>query len=350
MSDAIEMIRPFWTKELEQYHKDIWKSRNITVLVCQRNTKDLIKLCLESLFRFYPDIPVLVVDDNSTDESLAYLKLKVEQYNNLSVFCRKSNYHSHGVMLHEATVEHITTKYVLMMDSDVIIERGGFIEDMLLKMEDSDVFAVGTNMIVSNAGDACAPPKNAEDELRYAHPSFSIFNRELYIKLNTPYTDHGAPCVYTMKAVQKNNLKIVSYPVDKFVSHLSGASWCVPKTIWNNDHNVFVRPLVTFLVSDINKVNDIKNLTFTDYNIIILKESSTDYVVVHDDGVHHNVNNNKFRRRFDINGEYVCEIGSSTIINNNVIDRFVNNISEIVDVEGCIFYERKYWQRNVSML
>jgi len=65
---AIDLIRPFWN-----YHRQ-WN--DITVLICQRNTKTLIQLCLESLLTYYPNIPILVVDGNSDDDSILYLRYK----------------------------------------------------------------------------------------------------------------------------------------------------------------------------------------------------------------------------------------------------------------------------------
>lgn len=42
------LVRPYGINT--QKHKEEWVKKNVTVLICQRKTKDLIQLCLESLF------------------------------------------------------------------------------------------------------------------------------------------------------------------------------------------------------------------------------------------------------------------------------------------------------------
>ena len=59
------MIRPTW--DFGDFHRNEWVKKDITVIVCERDTADITRLCLESLLRFYPDIPILIIDGGSID-------------------------------------------------------------------------------------------------------------------------------------------------------------------------------------------------------------------------------------------------------------------------------------------
>ena len=302
------MVRPFWIED--NYHKDYWKQKDITILICQRKTKNLIQLCLESLLSFYPDIPILIVDGNSQDDSTFYLQFKSMTYSNIKLWIRdKSNISdnsSHGEMMNEAIIDHITTKYILIFDSDVIIKRYGFIEGMLSQFEDPELYATGTLLLVTNKNDGCGLPENENDILFYPHPSCSIYRRDIYKTLK-PFCDHGAPCAYNLQDAMKKGWKMGSFPVDKYVMHLSGASWTIPRTIWTNDNDIFIRPFLTFIINTSNQFVLLTKQDDQDFEIITLAKETINNVVIHS-LLPIIVKNSIFDIRFHVKGEYICHI------------------------------------------
>ena len=347
----IGLVRPFDFNDRE-YHLNKWKEKNITILICQRNTNDLIRLCLESLLRFYPDIPILIVDGSSTDESIFYCKYKELIHPNIKIWIRNGR-NSHGMKMDEALKIHIKTRYVLLCDSDIIMERGGLIEDMLSEFyKDELLYAIGTLMLVTRSNYGCGTPKDENDILRYAHPSFSIYDVEKYHQLNAPFTDHGAPCVYNMMEAEKRKLNIAYYPVDKYISHLSGGSWTNPQTIWANDHNVFIRPFVTFIIRE--NIKKFQLQTDKDFDIITIGNTEDKYIVIHG-FLPTRVNNNLFGIRHNIIGEYVCFIPDKIeIIQPEFVHMIKYNAIEkkmpdemIVGGLNCI--RRILWQRRESL-
>lgn len=342
--DEIALIRPNW--DFKDYHLKKWT--DITVLICQRKTKELIQLTVESLFRFYPDIPVLVVDGNSEDDSLLYLKYKSITHPNLKVFeLGNEGVNSHGTTMDLAIRDHIKTKYVLLLDSDVIIERYGFIEDMLEQMQKEQLYATGTLMLVSRHYRACRPPTSDDDVLRYAHPSCSLYDVETYKTLET-FVDHGAPCVYNMIDAESKGLKIGLYPVDKYVAHLSGASWTIPRTIWGNDHDVCLRPFVTF-ITDKDGIQ-LEGQTDSDFDIVPYGNLEKKSVIQHEGFKKFDVNNRLYSIRYNVHGEYVCVL-SETI--ESFAKDFVHLLKlqaieeespDTMVVGGLLVIKRSLWQ------
>lgn len=357
----VSLVRPFDFSH-SKYHIDKWREKNITVLICQRNTLDLIKLSLESLLRFYPDIPILIMVGDSNDNSLQYLKYKSISHPNIKIVIGKNTtakFTSHGVTMDVAIREHLTTRYVLLMDSDVIIERGGIIEDMLGVMRKSsdtpeELYAIGSIMLVTREGHACGPPKSDSDILRYAHPSFSIYDASKYKILNAPFVDHGAPCVYNMIEAEKLNLSVGYYPVDKYVSHLSGGSWTEPRTIWANDHNVPTRPIVTFIISNGDHIEKLKLQTDHDFDIVTTGNRQQRHLVIHGSAPVM-VDNYLCDIRNNVIGEYVCVLPHDlNVIQPNFVksikDSVVDNrMPDEINVGGLNCVKRTLWQRRDSL-
>lgn len=349
----ISLVRPFDFDD-KGFHFHIWKARDITVLICQRNTNDLIRLSLGSLLRFYPDINILVVDGTSTDESAFYLKYKALMHPNLKVWTRKG-INSHGMTMDEAIKDHITTKYVLLMDSDVIIERGGCIEGMLKEFHDNDgLYAIGSLMLVTRKNYACGPPLNKADILRYAHPSFSIYDVKRYRELKAPFVDHGAPCVYNMLAAEKANMAVEYFPIDKYVSHLCGGSWTEPRTIWPHDHGVMIRPFMTFIISIPAHLEKLRAQTDHDFDIITPAGTGNRSIVMYGSATQ-KVTNDLYDIRHSVCGEYVCQVPEGVIAFDPEFVRIAKNklvdakLPDELNVGGLMLIKRTVWQKRDSL-
>jgi len=349
----VALVRPNFELDRE-FHSE--KLKDVTVLICQRKTKDLVQLTIESLLSFYPDINILVIDGNSQDNSTLYLRYKSITHPNIKVvelneeiikehkIVTNAGVNSHGSTMNYALKNHVKTKYFLLMDSDVITERGGFIEGMKTQLEAEGLYAIGTLMLVSKMYQACRLPVDDTDVLRYAHPSCSLYETETYLKL-VPFEDHGAPCVWNMIDAERKELKIGYYPIDKYVSHLSGASWTTPRTIWSNDHDVKLRPFVTF----ITEKAILSNQTDHDFDVVTPGVLGRHYVIQHRDLVKREVNNRLYDIRYNVHGEYVCHLPDM-----NVADEFVHLIKlqaieekapDEMIVGGLLVIKRTAWQQ-----
>lgn len=348
----VDLVRPFGIDK--DYWIKYWIEKEITVLICQRQTPDLIKLTLSSLLQFYPDIPIIVVDGDSQDDSTIYLRYMAAKHSNIKVWERIGLRHSHGETLDQALRSHIKTKYCLMMDSDVITERGGWIEGMLKQFEDDPkLYATGTRMLVTRDGQACGAPKDRNDVLMYAHISTAIYHVPTYLTLK-PAVDHGAAFCHNMTDAERKGFNIGYFPVDKYLSHLSGGSWCVPRTIWKNDFDVYLRPFVTFICTNENQLTELSAQTDHDFNIVTRGAFIDDNFVIHGAEPFH-VSNYLYDIRFKVNGEYICLLNESV---NNLDADTVRKIKLLaiemgapdeMNFGGLELFERKFWQRTKAI-
>lgn len=355
MAETVALVRPYGIDE--QVHRNKWIENDITVLITQRKTLELTRLCVESLLRFYPDIQILAVDGNSGDDSTTYLRWKEVSVPNFKLWERKGrvagDFTSHGETMHEAIINFITTKYVLLMDSDIIIERGGLIEEMMAQLGGTDnLYATGTLMEVSDSNDAVGDPKDENDILRYAHPSFSIYRADWYKEMNVPFSDHGSPLCYNMQAAKKKGYLIGYYPVDKYATHLSGASWTTPRTVWNHDFNVFVRPFITFVTSSFVLFEILTQQTSNDFEIITALKEGKGHVILHEDLIDVDLSENFiFTSRFNIRGEYVCVLKDnfeSDLVYSAKLIAIDKKAPDEFSVGAIKFYRRRYFQNKIA--
>lgn len=318
---AIQLVHPEFDAD---YHKNKW--HEVTILICQRKTFEITRLCIESILRFYPDINILVVDGDSQDESTLYLKYKSLTIPNFKLYERIGQRHSHGWTLHDAITNYIKTPFVLTMDSDTIVNRGGFIEGMLEQFKAKPkLYATGSLMLVSRANWGVGAPQDENDVLRYAHPSCSIFHVNTYKVLKTPFDDNGSPLAANMLAAERFGLEIGAYPVDKYVSHRSGISWVTEhQIVWKDDYNVFIRPFITFLVTKPEHIAELFKQTDRDFNVQIIGQHQSLQIY---DTESKAISNPFYQIRFLISGEYVCVLNEGI---ETLDENFVRMVKEMV--------------------
>ena len=184
---------------------------DVTAVVAHYNTLDLTRRALESLRQFYPDLPVIVVDNGSTDASAHYLRDLASQ-GRIHLVTNGENL-GHGPALHQGMLL-AQTPLVLTLDSDCEVKHGGWLELMTAKFGDPRTFAVGEVCWTNDVGINVAP--NAG--IPYAHPSTSVYRRALYFQL-LPFINHGAPCIDTMLDASWHGWAVVGFPIRDFVAH-----------------------------------------------------------------------------------------------------------------------------------
>ena len=121
-------------------------SAAVTIIIPNYKTLELTKLCLRSL-RKYTDcsrIKVLVVDNNSNDESVEYLrKLK------WITLLERDTTGENGPQMHakalDMAMEHVDTEYVMVIHTDTIVLNSSWLDFMLGKIQRNDnIAAVGS--------------------------------------------------------------------------------------------------------------------------------------------------------------------------------------------------------------
>jgi hypothetical protein len=158
--------------------------------------------------------------------------------------------------------------------------------------------------------------------------------------------------VYNMMDAEVKGLKIEYFPIDKYVTHLSGASWTEPRTIWPNDHGVHIRPFLTFITTLSEQLTLLNAQTDKDFDCTTYGNFITDKVIFHaapDTEI--SITNYFYDLRFKVQGEYVC------ILNENIKAIYVDFVRDVklkvienqacdeMNVGGLVIVSRKWFQQ-----
>ncbi len=354
---TVQQARPEW--KFNGYFNQLGKEYPVTAVVCQRNTKELIQLLLESLLRFYPDLNIVVVDDNSNDDSLLYLQFMELKHPNIRVWYRNDGtYIGHGCQLHETMINYVETEYALILDSDVIIDRGGFLEEMIERFsKNPKLFAIGTLQYTSYANNG-GEPNTPEDAIPYGNPQLCLYHIPTYKELDAPFLTDGTPCILTAKAAYDAGLETEYYPTDKYSSHLGAGSWKNPRSVWNNDHDVYMRPFLTIIIDTLKPIS--VNQTDPDYNFVAIGEKRepiknlprhplmTDYEP-------QEVTYKLYNIRFNVQGEYVLDCSNmesvrlpSDFIFQLKLKVIEEKLPDEIEVYGFNIFKRQHWQTQIK--
>jgi glycosyltransferase involved in cell wall biosynthesis len=120
-----------------------------TICIVNYKTLDFIRLCLRSIRKFttYP-YEVIVVDNNSQDESVEYLKsLKWIRLIHRDTKADLSGGFSHGRAL-DLGRQNCNTEFFVSLHSDTFIQRANWLTDLISYFEDDEKIAcVGSGKI-----------------------------------------------------------------------------------------------------------------------------------------------------------------------------------------------------------
>ena len=186
----------------------------ISAAIVHYHTPDLIRRLVESFRPLYPDIPLLLIDNGSTPATALHLGELLERHGPGELLCNTANLH-HGPAM-DQSLRRLTSPLVLLLDSDAVVLRGGFLERMRSACEeDANVYAVGKMTWMDNRG-FDLPPRSGGHP--YIRPICMLIRRELYLSL-PPFERHGAPCLRNMVAAVERGYRLVDFPVQEYLQH-----------------------------------------------------------------------------------------------------------------------------------
>lgn len=187
----------------------------ITAVIINYQTPDLTKTALTSFRKFYPQIPILLIDNGSKDNSQEVLKRIVDSHPDLIKFVtNKKNLH-HGPAMHQA-VGILKNEFMLFFDSDCEVIKGGFIEVMLKELESDDKNYAAGKLIHMNKRGFDVEPSVAS--IKYIRPICMMIRRSLYKDLE-PFQHHGAPCLKNMIAANERGYHLIDFNIEDYVNH-----------------------------------------------------------------------------------------------------------------------------------
>ncbi|SHK68803.1 glycosyltransferase family 2 protein [Rhodothermus profundi] len=186
----------------------------VTAVVINYQTPDLLEVAVRSFRRYYPMVPLLIVDNGSRDHSRQVIEqLIAEGHAAVRALWLPENIY-HGPAMHRA-MEAITTPYVYFFDSDTETRRGGFLEPMIAALE-ADPQAYGAGRIVEV--DRRRGFRKAGGLPVLATP-YLLLRRAFYFRL-PPFIHHGLPTLQNFRAAEQAGYRLVSFPIETYVHHL----------------------------------------------------------------------------------------------------------------------------------
>lgn len=200
-------------------------SKQVTVVIVNFKTKQLLRRAYRSFRKFYPTVRVIFVDNGSMDQSREFVKEAGARPHNSFILLDKNA--GHGPAMHKA-IQQVDTPYVLTLDTDTETLRGGFLELMVKRMKaDDNLYALGWRRWVDRISGVPKewhlkhPP--AKKFVSYVHPSAALYRVSMYHTLQ-PFFYHGAPCLGNMVRAEKRGLKTLPFPIRDYVKHLKAGT------------------------------------------------------------------------------------------------------------------------------
>lgn len=188
-------------------------SPSVTAVIINFQTLDLTRRAVSSFRRFYPAIPLLLIDNGSSNQERELLS-QLDPTGPTTVVLNPENIH-HGPAMDQA-LRSISTTFAFFLDSDCEVKAGGFLERMIADLSrDESAYAAGKKIFMNPRGFDTAESTNAYP---YIRPICMTLKRKLYLQL-PPFQKHGAPCLANMIAAASRGLTLLHVPVEEYVDH-----------------------------------------------------------------------------------------------------------------------------------
>lgn len=181
-------------------------------LVVTYNTRELIETSFNSIRKFHPSLPILIID-NSDEQDPCYKFVDSLQSKITEVIHTGANIgHGKGMDL---GIKKLNSEYALIFDSDIEMLKSP-LSGMLSLME-SDTFGCGwiTEIGTDGYDYGTFEHQKKDGPVKYLHPYFQLINVANYKKF-VPYCHHGSPCYKTMIDIRRKGLS------DKILKHFTG--------------------------------------------------------------------------------------------------------------------------------
>ncbi|NND71862.1 MAG: glycosyltransferase family 2 protein [Rhodothermales bacterium] len=187
--------------------------QRITTAIVNYRTPDLLTTAVESFRVYYPDVPLIVLDNGSDAETVRVVENLVQRSGTAAKAIYLDTNVYHGPAMHRA-ISASDTPYVFVLDSDTETRTGGFLEEMLDAFEHEDVYAVGERFVVNKRGFA-----SRRGKIPVAVSAYMVLDRMKYGKL-PPFIHHSLPVLNNFAAAQRRGWIVEEFKIDEFVHHL----------------------------------------------------------------------------------------------------------------------------------
>jgi glycosyltransferase involved in cell wall biosynthesis len=190
-------------------------SSQVTAVIINFQTPDLTATAVSSFRTSYSSVPLLLIDNGSSDGSAETFATLIERWPDTTSLIRNATNFHHGPAMDQA-VRAARTPLVLFLDSDCEVLRGGFVEAMeQLLLEDHHNYVTGKRIWMNDRGFDVDETPGAH---LYIRPICMMLRRNIYLTL-PPFERHGAPCLANFVEASRHGLRLLHFPVESYVRH-----------------------------------------------------------------------------------------------------------------------------------
>lgn len=156
---------------------------DLTVIIRNRNESEYIGFAIQSVIDFFPNSKIIVIDNNSNDDSLKTVSLF---QNRISIEVLNVNNYTPGLSLNNA-IKKVNTEYVLLLSAHAQITKMNFDSVKELLKENVAVFGNQTPIY-----------KGKKITKRYIWSHFGTKNiKNMFSEIEKRYFLHNAFCFYS---------------------------------------------------------------------------------------------------------------------------------------------------------
>jgi glycosyltransferase involved in cell wall biosynthesis len=185
----------------------------VSAAVINYQTPDLLETAVRSFHSVYPDVPLLIVDNGSRDDSPTTVRRLEDELGNPVRACLLEENRYHGPAMHYA-LGQLEAPYVYIFDSDTETRRAGFLEAMSEELAVSNR-RYGAGCVVTVDWRGFAAPSGIS-VLASAH---MLLRRDIYRTL-PPFVHHGLPALENFRVAAERGYELVPFPIEDYVHHL----------------------------------------------------------------------------------------------------------------------------------
>ena len=157
--------------------------KDLTVIIRNRNESEYIGYAIQSVIDFFPNSKIILIDNNSTDDSLKIVSLF---QNRISIEVLNVSNYTPGLSLNNA-IKKVKTEYILILSAHAQITKMNFDNVKELLKENVAVFGNQTPIY-----------KGKKITKRYIWSHFGTKNiKNMFSEIEKRYFLHNAFCFYS---------------------------------------------------------------------------------------------------------------------------------------------------------
>ncbi|MBO6622997.1 MAG: glycosyltransferase [Balneola sp.] len=188
---------------------------DITTVIINFQTPDLLNKAVRSFKEFYPNVNLLIIDNGSQDdgESVNLINRLSEEYKFIeSVFLNSNIFH--GPAMDMAIKKYVDTKYVFFLDSDTETQRSGFLEKMTsLITSETSIYGVGEIIKANKRG------YKSEKGKEILLTPYMLIDTRLYKTLR-PFLHHGQPTLHNFADANEKGYNLKFFKISDYINHI----------------------------------------------------------------------------------------------------------------------------------